>query len=58
MTGDAPPTIELDGARWTRVLWREHSGQRIPTGVDVMQSGHIGLSQFEHATFVSLPGCL
>ena len=40
------------------MLWREHSGQRIPTGVDVMQSGQIGRPQFEHATFVSRSECL
>jgi hypothetical protein len=39
----------------TLVFWREHSGQRIPTGVAVMQSGQIGRSQFEHATPVSRP---
>jgi hypothetical protein len=33
-----------------------HSGQRIPTGVDVMQSGQIGRPQFEHDTPVSRPG--
>src|SRR4051795_4545575 len=26
----------------TRVRWREHSGQRMPTGVGVMQSGQMG----------------
>ena len=37
----------------TFVLWRAHSGQRIPTGVEVMQSGQIGRSQFEQRTPVS-----
>ena len=35
----------------------EHSGQRIPTGVGVMQSGQIGRPQFEQATPVSRLGC-
>ena len=34
----------------TGVFCREHSGQRMPTGVGVMQSGQIGLSQLEHET--------
>jgi len=33
-----------------------HSGQRIPTGVGVMQSGQIGRPQFEHETPVSRLG--
>jgi hypothetical protein len=37
----------------TGVRWRAHSGQRIPTGVVVMQSGQIGRPQFEHETRVS-----
>jgi hypothetical protein len=37
----------------TIVLWREHSGQRIPTGVGVMQSGQIGRPHDEHETPVS-----
>ena len=37
----------------TCVFWREHSGQRIPTGVGVMQSGQIGFPQFEQETPVS-----
>jgi hypothetical protein len=40
----------------TGVRWRAHSGQRMPTGVAVMQSGQIGLPQFEHETPVSRPG--
>jgi hypothetical protein len=35
----------------------EHSGQRIPTGVVVMQSGQIGRPQLEHDTPVSRDGC-
>jgi hypothetical protein len=34
-----------------------HSGQRMPTGDGVMQSGQIGRAQREHATFVSRSGC-
>jgi hypothetical protein len=40
----------------TRVPLRAHSGQRIPTGVAVMQSGQIALPQFEQDTAVSRPG--
>ena len=40
----------------TGVFWREHSGQRMPTGVAVMQSGQIGLPQFEQETPVSRLG--
>jgi hypothetical protein len=38
---------------WTRCFWPAQSGQRMPTGVEVMQSGQIGLPQFEHETPVS-----
>ncbi len=41
----------------TWVVCFEHSGQRMPTGVEVMQSGQIGRSQLEQATFVSREGC-
>jgi hypothetical protein len=54
VTGEAP-LAKPAGARWTLVFWREHSGHRIPTGVEVMQSGQIGRPQFEQATFVSRP---
>ena len=40
----------------TRVRWRAHSGQRIPTDVGVMHSGQIGRPQFEHDTPVSRLG--
>ena len=40
----------------TCVFCLEQSGQRIPTGVGVMQSGQIGLPQFEQETPVSRPG--
>jgi hypothetical protein len=42
-------------ARMVRALvrWRAHSGQRMPTGVEVMQSGQIGRSQLEQWTPVS-----
>jgi hypothetical protein len=42
---------------FTLVRWLAHSGQRIPTGVEVMQSGQIGRPQFEHETLVSRLGC-
>jgi hypothetical protein len=44
-------------AVFTFVRWREHSGQRIPTGVGVMHSGQIGRPQLEHETPVSRVGC-
>ena len=40
----------------TFVRSREHSGQRIPTGVGVMQSGQIGRPHEEHETPVSREG--
>jgi hypothetical protein len=40
----------------TGVRRRAQSGQRMPTGVGVMQSGQIGLPQFEHDTPVSRRG--
>ena len=46
-------SLETDRIVRTFVLCRAHSGQRIPTGVDVMQSGQIGRSQFEQRTPVS-----
>jgi hypothetical protein len=39
------------------VFWLAQSGQRMPTGVGVMQSGQIGLPQFEQETPVSREGC-
>ena len=42
---------------FTLVRWLAHSGQRIPTGVEVMQSGQIGRPQLEQATLVSRFGC-
>ena len=50
--GVAPPSIP-EVERTTFVFWRAHSGQRMPTGVEVMQSGQIGRPQLEQATFVS-----
>ncbi len=41
----------------TLVRSRAHSGQRIPTGVGVMQSGQIGRPHDEHETPVSRDGC-
>jgi hypothetical protein len=49
---DASPT-----PRTTFVRWLAHSGQRIPTGVGVMQSGQIGRPQEEQETAVSRLGC-
>src|SRR6476469_155158 len=54
----APPTWMPGVIRVTLVRSRAHSGQRIPTGVTVMQSGQMGRPQFEHCTLVSRPGCL
>ena len=42
--------------RLTRVRCLEHSGQRMPTGVGVMQSGQIGRPQEEQETAVSRDG--
>jgi hypothetical protein len=42
--------------RITLVPCFAHSGQRIPTGELVMQSGQIGFPQFEQATAVSREG--
>jgi len=44
------------GLRTTLVFCRAHSGQRIPTGVGVMQSGQIGRPQEEQETPVSRSG--
>jgi hypothetical protein len=41
----------------TWVFCLEHSGQRMPTGVGVMQSGQIGRPQLEQCTAVSRRGC-
>jgi hypothetical protein len=41
---------------WTFVRRPAQSGQRMPTGVAVMQSGQIGLPQFEQETPVSRDG--
>ena len=40
----------------TRCFLPAQSGQRMPTGVVVMQSGQIALPQFEHETPVSRDG--
>src|SRR5689334_10226098 len=42
--------------RTTRVFAFEHSGQRMPTEVGVMQSGQMGRPQLEHDTAVSRSG--
>jgi hypothetical protein len=41
---------------WTFVRRPAQSGQRMPTGVAVMQSGQIGLAQLEQETPVSRDG--
>ena len=41
----------------TLVVCRAHSGQRMPTEVEVMHSGQIGRPQFEQETPVSRSGC-
>ena len=41
----------------TWVFCLEQSGQRIPTGDGVMQSGQIGRPHEEHETPVSRSGC-
>jgi len=52
-TGAAPV---IDRGRMTRVRCFAHSGQRMPTVVDVMQSVQIGWPQFEQETPVSRVG--
>jgi hypothetical protein len=54
VTRGSPPYI-VDAVR-TCVRCLAHSGQRIPTGVGVMQSGQIGRPQLEHETPVSRLG--
>jgi len=46
--------VELSVFTFVRCL--AHSGQRIPTGVGVMQSGQIGLPHEEQETAVSRDG--
>ena len=53
MTTGSSPTLLIVR---TFVRSFEHSGQRIPTGVGVMQSGQIGRPQLEHETPVSRSG--
>jgi len=43
-------SLDAERSERTCVRWREHSGQRMPTGVGVMQSGQIGRPQFEQRT--------
>ena len=50
-TGSAPLRTLL--IVLTSVFWLAHSGQRMPTGVGVMQSGQMGRPQLEHETPVS-----
>jgi hypothetical protein len=59
MTVALSPDVEtppLRTPRWTRVFSFAHSGQRMPTGVGVMQSVQIGRPQLEQATPVSRVG--
>jgi hypothetical protein len=49
-------SVDVLAIVFTFVRWLAHSGQRMPTGVGVMQSGHIGRPHEEHATPVSRPG--
>jgi hypothetical protein len=49
--------LETERTVRTFMRSREHSGQRIPTDVGVMQSGQIGRPQDEHETPVSREGC-
>ena len=46
-------SVAVERSVRTCVRCREHSGQRMPTGVGVMQSGQIGRPQFEQETPVS-----
>jgi len=48
---------ESEGICLTSVRSRAHPGQRIPTGVGVMQSGQIGRPHEEHETPVSRFEC-
>jgi hypothetical protein len=49
-------SLRVEAIVWTFVRWLAHSGQRIPTGVGVMQSGQIGLPHEEQDTPVSRDG--
>jgi hypothetical protein len=49
--------LKAAGPVLTLVFCRAHSGQRMPTGVEVMHSGQIGRPQFEQDTPVSRFGC-
>ncbi|HEX6698211.1 MAG TPA: hypothetical protein VF080_15495 [Solirubrobacteraceae bacterium] len=46
--------VELSVRTWVR--WAEHSGQRMPTGVGVMQLGQMGRPHEEQDTAVSRDG--
>jgi hypothetical protein len=48
--------VFMSRMRVTFVRCLAHSGQRMPTGVVVMQSGQIGRPQFEQETPVSREG--
>jgi hypothetical protein len=49
-------SVVVDAVVWTLVRCEEHSGQRMPTGVGVMQSGQIGRPHEEQDTAVSRDG--
>jgi hypothetical protein len=49
-------SLRVEAIVCTFVRWLAHSGQRIPTGVGVMQSGQMGLPQEEQDTPVSRDG--
>ena len=49
-------SLRVEASERVFVFWREHSGQRMPTGVGVMQSGQIGRPQLEQRTPVSRDG--
>jgi hypothetical protein len=49
-------SVVVDAIVWTRVRCAEHSGQRMPTGVGVMQLGQIGRPHEEQDTPVSREG--
>ena len=55
-TESVPARARTVAAVRTFVFSPAHSGQRMPTGVGVMQDGQIGRPQLEQETFVSRSG--
>ncbi|MGZ4271672.1 MAG: hypothetical protein ACXVSX_21000 [Solirubrobacteraceae bacterium] len=49
-------SVVVDAIVWTLVRCAEHWGQRMPTGVGVMQLGQIGRPHEEQDTAVSREG--